>query len=188
MPSTGMLRVQTVVTGVAGSPYYLTGYFDADGAIPDSVIDRWHDFVIGDEAFPLAGTITRTDGELPIVNPQTGQIVGQVTGTGRTTVGTRNYDLAPLQTQLLVRWRTGEYIGGREIRGRTSIPLVGEASVSANGNVSQETIGSINLQAANLLSGIGGDFVVWSKKNGVWYAATSASCWEKFSVLRSRRD
>jgi hypothetical protein len=68
------------------------------------------------------------DGEVLQVDPATNQITEVHLTAGWDRDGTAAGETLPWASQGLVRWRTGVYVAGRELRGRTFIPGWTEAS------------------------------------------------------------
>jgi hypothetical protein len=128
----------------------------------------------------------RVDPEVSEVDPVTGLITGVVGVTTATDVGESSGVPVSQATMVLVRWRTGEFVAGREIRGRTFIPGIAGAAVTSGGELASANAIVFQNAADDLIanSGLG----VWSPKNGQIEVATSASIWNEFAVLRSRRD
>lgn len=192
MPTSTIRRVETIVTGVAGSPYYVVGHFTADTGTPTQVTQAWHKFVTGSTSgtasgFPV-GTVVQTQPEVQLINPVDGAVIGLEDAPPITQNGANPGPQLPRQNQLLVRWRTGNYVNRREVRGRTNLPCVLEEASTNQGEVESTVVSGINTRASELIADTNSVLVVWSKKNGLWWAAATGSCWNKFSVLRSRRD
>lgn len=183
-----MLRVRTTFGGITGTPYLSTMYFTGDdspagaaaanaavgawwGAIDNSLINGITWATEGDvDELTVAGVLTNSYGVTP------------VTGVG-TVVGA----LAPPATQALVRWRTGTFIGGRELRGRTFIPGIPTSMISA-GMPTGTLATNMNANITALLGAAGPDLAIWSKVNSTAANVDSGSLWSQFAVLRSRRD
>lgn len=187
-----MHRVQTVVTGVVGGPYYLVGYFDAAGSNAQNACAAWHLFITGGgtgtaTGFP-DGSRVETQPEVLQINPVDGAVVGLEDADGLVSIGANTSDQLPTQNQFLVRWRTGEYINRRENRGRTNLPCPFEEALTNEGRVAPAIQTALQARANTLVNNIAVRHVVWSKKNGGWSETVSASVWDQFSVLRSRRD
>lgn len=185
-----MYRVRTTVTGVAGAPYYLTGYFDSTAGTPANARDAWHNFVTqnGVPANVPASTTWTTDGQIFGVDPANGNITNVFSVTPSSTTGTSIAARLAPSSQYLFRNRTGFYSGGREVRGHFNLPfpLVGDAN--ADGTVKSTVVTSLNTRASALLALSNANYVVWSKKAGLWAEVTAMTAWEQYSVLRSRRD
>jgi hypothetical protein len=186
-----MLRVLTTWGGtMSGLPYYSNLYFEgttegeADAALA-AVIAFWQavDNRIVDNA-----TWT-VDPTVEVVSTENGQVTGLFDGTGGTGSGNDAGDPLPPNTQGLIRWRTGDYVGGREIRGRTFIPGAPEAE-NAAGVPSSSYVSQMQTAASGLLTaaaGAGG-LVIWSRTKLQPAAVVSASVWNQWATLRSRRD
>lgn len=192
MPTTPMYRVQTVVTGVAGSPYYIVGYFDSSAGGAQSASEAWHTFITGSttgtaNGFPL-GSQVRTEPEVQSVNPVDGAILGIAVAPAIVQSGANPGQRLPPSNQILVRWRTGVYIDRREVRGRTNLPCGFEEDSTADGTLPVELQLAYGVRALGLVGNEAARHVIWSKKNGAWQETTTASVWGQFSILRSRRD
>lgn len=189
MSTDPMWKIQTIVTGVAGSPYYLVGYFDTVVGTPQNAVAAWAGFTHPSSATsaPTGATYT-TGAEVLVVDPVSGDAISSVQTTPVTISGSGNITLLPPATQGLARWRTGIRAGGREIRGRTNLPLLSSGFDTGRGIPTTTYQASINTRIADLIANAQAQHVVWSKTNGVQYPSTSGSCWSQWAVLRSRRD
>lgn len=95
----------------------------------------------------------------------------------------------------LIRWRTGVYSDGREIRGRTFVAGLGDVS-DPEGNVVAGAV-TIMQNAADALLAVG-DLGVWRRprpdtsplgpRPGQFALVTGRSVWSEFALLRTRRD
>lgn len=185
-----MFRVRTVFTGLQGSPYLSTFYFH--DALPVGVTAQ--QAVTATGAFwntvdaQLANTLSwSTEADVATVDQVTGDITAStgttpVSGSGGA-VGTN----APTAMQALMRWTTGVYVGGRQMRGRTFIPGLLTSSISGNGP-SAALVTAMNTAAANLINDPTVENLVWSRKNARADLVTAGSAWTTLAVLRSRRD
>lgn len=188
MATSTMARVTTVVTGVAGSPYYLSGHFEYLEGGEDALISAWHGFTADAAGNLQAGSTWTTGPEIILINPVNGETVGVVSGDPEIVTGTNADAALPPATQLLVRWRTGVYVAGREIRGRTSIPCQLESLNTIAGRPDPSHRAAVELRAETLVDSSVNQLVVWSKKNGRHEPVEFSSVWNEWSVLRSRRD
>nr|CRY97797.1 hypothetical protein [uncultured prokaryote] len=184
-----MIRIRTVFTGVAGSPYYTNMYFDAADVAAaqdahDLVLQFWDD-IAGMRRSLLSGTV---EGVVPVINPATGDITGSYGLVEKNvSAGGDSTDPLPPATQALLTLATGVYVGGRQLQGRTFLPGFGENANAAPGVLRSEYVATINAAAYDLLN-TGPDWVVWSRKNGAFEPIQSALVSPKWSVLRSRKD
>lgn len=181
-----MLRVRTVFTGVAGSPWYSNLYFDTDDGTAEgaheSVTSMWQ----GVKALISNGVSWRVEGEVAVLQPS-GEITGLRSLTTTTGQGTGTGDILPPANQMLVQMRTAGYAGGRNVRGRCFIPgMLEGATTSGRPDTNARNIVA-SAFTSELIQGSPG-FSVWSRKNAALYAVTNVNVWTEYAVLRSRRD
>lgn len=184
-----MLRVRWIGTGGPGTPYYGAFHFggttEGEALIAVSVVE---DFWVELSAeINTALTIT-VQPEVDVVDPATGNVTGTFITPGGV-VDCAGGGALPPSNQGLIRWRTGEFVAGREIRGKTFIPLVPQEY--SNGGVPAVTYTTALQQAGNnlLSNGVGaGGLVVYSDTHNQAALVSAASPWNQFAVLRSRRD
>lgn len=183
------LRVETEITGLTGAPYLSVMNFggsnltDAQGAA-DAVRAFW--FAIRNEFH--SGNTVRVRPNVVYFNVTDGETIGNYSVTAPATVtGGASGDALPYATQGLVQWRTGVYIGGREIRGRTFIGGMTE-NQSANGHLAAASITAFQTAGAALIADTPPAFVIWSKAKATTEIVTSCSAWSSFAFLSSRRS
>ncbi len=187
MATTGMYRVQTVVTGVAGAPYYCVGYFDAAAGTAQAAASEWQVMLTGTRLLVPQGSVWTTGPEVPTVDPVTGEIVGINVVAVDPIVGTSISALAPRSSQSLISWSTGTFVGGRQIQGRTNIPCLLGNQVNGNGDIDNDWRVALQARVTALDGSPNLQHVVWSKKNGQWQPAEGVVR-TQLAVLRSRRD
>lgn len=182
-----MWRVRSVLTGVAGSPYISTFHFNdnqvsAQGAAT-AIQDFWDELasLINGEAE------VNVDGEVYQVDASSGQTVGVEATTTGSVFGTNASEPLPPANQALIRWSTGQWMQGREIRGKT---FIGALTDTVNGDGGLTTAAQTQIQSAatNLLAVGAGALQIYSRMYGAAAFVTGASVWNEFAVLRSRRD
>lgn len=184
-----MYRVRVIASGVAGGPYYLTGYFDESAGTPQAAMTAWFGLVGGSPASVPTGATVSADPEVQIIDSVTGNAVGVANITPPTAVvGTNTSTRAARATQLLLRWKTGIYNGGRLVQGRTNLPFVFTSQIGQNGSPLATTVSGAQSAINVFLSVPNTSFVVWSKTTGQFGDVISGTCWTEFAVLRSRRD
>ena len=181
-----MLRTTTVMTGIAGSPYYSSFHFEGTlQAEADAAAAATRTFWDGVSSSISSLVTINVQDEVEVVDVASGQTT-QVYQSPTTPVsGVPNTEIMPTYSQGLVRWLTGIYVGGRQLRGRTFIPGVVEA-VSSGGVPAASYIAD-TLAAANALLGTS-DFGIYSPTHGQFVLGATASVWDQWAVLRSRRD
>jgi hypothetical protein len=179
-----MIRVRVNWSGV-NEGFSVMHFGDAIGSaqVAADAVEDWLDDI---DASMALGQAMQVDTEVEEVDPATGNIlsVANVTTVGKT--GAVSGAPVPQVAQALFRWRTGQYINGREVRGRTFVPGLALAATDTQGEIASATVAGLQTAAAAFVtaSGIG----VWSPANGTFELATSASVWPEFAVMRSRRD
>ena len=185
-----MLRVTTEITGPQGAPYYTTIHFGGTTsgqatAAANAVRTFWAD--LADRLWEGMSPLVQSD--IPSIDPATGQIVEMfsvvTTAVDMNAVG----EPLPPFTQLLHRWRTGDFVAGRELRGRTFVPGIMEVD-SVNGAPTAGLLADV--QAAFDAMGTNGvpagQIVVYSPTHHVFSLVSSHTNWNQFAILRSRRD
>lgn len=175
-------------TGVAGSPAYTNLYAVAAGPSVGALLSNVNALCTG-LAPQIANAVTMTvEGDVAQIDTATRQIVGVTSGTTTTVAGSGS-GVVPLADQILVRFLTGAYIGGRQVRGRLYIPYARSAAVnSATGLVASAVSTPIQTAIGAYLTSVGPAAVVYSPKNGTAVSISSANVWNQFAVQRSRRD
>ena len=186
-----MLRISTTFTGsIPGLPYFSQHYFGGDtggeaDAANAAIVAFW---TAAEDAFTSSLTWTVST-EAEFVDEVTGQVTGVETTAGGTGIGDAAGQILSPASQGLIRWRTGVFVGGKEIRGRTFIPGPTE-DINEIGVPSSGYFPVTNGAAAGLISGssAAGNFGIWSRTHGQFAVAVTGSTWNQWAVLRSRRD
>lgn len=187
MPTSDMYRVTQVATGVAGSPYYLTGHFVASVGTAQQAADAWRALLAAGVSEYVAPMAFSAISDVETVDPATGNTTAVTAVTVAAMTFTDADQALPAATSLLIRWRTGTYIAGREVRGRTNIPRLGELD-STLGVPNSTVIALFAARIVTLLASAVAQLCVYSRKNGAWYSVATGSVWDQWAVLRSRRD
>lgn len=184
-----MYKVRARITGVAGSPYWINGFFDSTGVGAADAAVEWAKFIASaSNGLPTGWSLT-CGSEVQVVEPANGQVIDVEPIAPSTLAGTTNTPTGPRASQLLMRWKTNNYVNGRRVQGHTNIPITYTSDVGASGAVAGSTQTAWTNKINGLLTGPAGDaFVIWSRAAGEHFAVTNGSVWDQFSVLRSRRD
>lgn len=183
-----MLRVQTIFTGVAGSPYYNSLYFQG-GSLVDaqSVHDRVADFWLALGSVLSQDLSAQVQGDVEALDPNTGQVVGVFGITPRVIIGGDSGQPLPFFTQGLVQLRTGVWVNGREIRGRMFIPSPTE-NAQTTGQPSGAYRNTIQDELDDLIGGTPTQLGVYSRTHRQLEYVSAATTWTQWGSLRSRRD
>ena len=184
-----MHRVRTIFTGMSGSPYLSTMYFGSTDPLQTAqeavtAVGNFWGAIDAQLSSTLGWT---TDPEVAEVDIVTGEVAGSTATTPVSGVGALGNAVMALTTQALVRWRTGTFIAGREVRGRTFVP--GTTTLhNLAGRPGGTLVTTITTAAAALVADVNADLYIWSRKNGAIGNVTSGTVWTEYASLRSRRD
>nr|CRY97439.1 hypothetical protein [uncultured prokaryote] len=184
-----MLRVRSVMTGLAGSPFYSNLYFAGElDTEAETAADGVHDIWDGVHESIKAGLTIEVDPFVAIVDQVTGEVTGgHLVDPPDPVVCIAAADVLPMMTQLQVNLNTATYIGGRNVKGRCYIPALTEAVNDTNGRPSIGIRGGVEDLFDGVIAG-GAQLVVWSRKNGTQAYVSSNTCSTQWASLRSRRD
>lgn len=182
-----LYRVRTIFTGVQGSPWLNTLTFLETGGTPQQAVTAAGAFWGAVDVLMPSTIDWTTEADVPTLSA--GGVLEEVTTTTPATGsgGAGAGELLPRVSQGLVRWRTGTIIAGRELRGRTFVPGLADAS-NDNGTVLAASRSTINTAAAALIADANSSFGVWSKRHGVVLSTTTGTTATEFAALTSRRD
>lgn len=180
-----LIRIRTIATGVAGSPYYTNLHFVGGAAEAQQAATDVYDFWNFLRTDFKSGLSFKVDAESAIIDSATGLIVDQVPTTVAAVVGADAGDLLPPQVQGLVRLRTPTFVGGRRILGRFFLPGFTEAK-SANGQPDTPTFQRIDAAAKQLMNRAGSELCVYSPTKFTFGVVTQATAGPNWSTLRSR--
>lgn len=177
-------RQTVLLTGMPGLPGTNTHYSDPENIDPVDFTTATHDFYDSFHTNVAAALHMTVSGALDRVESTTGAVVGQDDGgPDQEVVGGNSGEFLPLSIQLLVQWRTGHFIGGREVRGRTF--LAGFVEGLNNNGVPDPALVTAVEAAANTYALA---LVVFSPTKHEWFSVSHATVWREWATLRSRRD
>ena len=185
------LRVRTSFTGVTGSPWLSTMYFLQAAGAPtqanaDAAVVKVGTYWTAIKAVMNNATSYTTLPDVAVLETD-GTLTGSFATTPQTGTGASATDALPIASQGLVRWLTGSFVSGRQLRGRTFLPALTETA-STGGVPTATVIGTINTANTALIAATDPRLAVWSKVHTTVVTVSSASVWTQFAVLRSRRD
>lgn len=186
MPS--VWQVQTVFSGRQGAPWLNTMHFlesvvsTASAAV--SAVGTFWGIIDSDMNSSITWTTVADVLELDIL---TGQPLSLVNTTPATGSGGSSNEMLPPAVQGCLRTKTGVFIAGRQVQGKVFIPGINEAR-SNNGVPDSAEISTVNTAAAGLISGTSNGWCVFSRKHHQADGIGSASMWDQWAILKSRRD
>lgn len=182
-----MFRIRTIFSGVTGSPWVSTAFFNDTVGTPQDCVDAVGTFWAAVDALMDSSVTWLTNADVETVDQTNGQVTAVTSTTPASGAGGGGALSLPIAAQGLVRWRTGDYINGREIRGRWFIPGLSTTS-NTDGVVTPASVTVIQNAATALIADPDTILNIWSRANNTARAVTSGSAWNQFAVLRSRRD
>lgn len=184
-----IIRVRSVTTGVAGSPYYTNLFFADDGtaAGADQAVDDVQSFWATAQTEMSDDLTIRVEGIVTRIDAATGNPTFTYSVGDRVIPGGNAGEMLPRMTQGLIRWNTGVFSTGRQIVGHTFVPGMVETGNTPGGEPTTALINRLQFAADTLIGGPS-VFVVWSKKAGSPAVVTNAVSRSFWAVLRSRRD
>jgi hypothetical protein len=134
-------------------------------------------------------------GTVDQIDPNNGQLTGQLAGTQQTGAGSGGTTLLPQEVQGLFRWNTGFFVAGRQLTGHTYVPAVVQGACAATGQPATTfNTAATNAITALLVTPSTTKFVIWHRPKapattgGVVGVAVQGALQQKFAVLKSRRD
>lgn len=184
-----MIRIRSVTDGLPSAPFLTTHYFETSA---ESVAQEAY-AALGDfwEAMSVAvnhNANINIDPVMFIIDP----VTGNTTGTFLATIplgyaGGNTGDALPAGVSPIMQLRTGSYLAGREVRGRTFLPGLTQDQINIQS-------GTLNETSRDYLSAIGQALVdadlgwcVWSRKNGTADTVSVVNIAQSAGMIRSRR-
>lgn len=183
-----MYRYRVTHTGIAGTPYLSTFYFRLSGTNSAAAAAAVETFFTSTATRRYDELVSQGDNVMDILSPITGTLVGyaavdtwQVSASGGGAMG-------PYANQGLLRLSTNAVVGGRRVEGKMFLPAVRQGDISNDGLPVTAYRTDYDDASSVLVANPDVDWVVWSRKNGTQESVESATTWQNFAVLRSRRD
>lgn len=144
-------------------------------------------FLAATEDRRSGGLSWSTLADVPIFNEQTGDLQAIDTVAVSSGVGTAGGDINPVATQGLLRLLTTAVVNGRLLRGRLFLPGTVEAD-NTLGAPTAAFLADYNAAGAALIADANTDWGVWSLTHGEIQPVVTASTWNRWAILTSRRD
>ena len=189
-----MIRVRANWTAPSGGPYLTTMYFDGstgtDATNAATALSNFLGAVDGSLSSLFSWSIDPT---VVFMDETNGDIVSAAAVSVASGSGAGSTDVLPRAVQLMYKWTTGEYINSRQVQGRTFIPGILEGS-NIDGTVPPVTQSTFLAFATSFLADANSTPVIWHRpsspgaSDGSAWPINGASVWNKWAVLRRRRD
>lgn len=198
-----LVRVQTVWTGVAGSPFYTNLY--AIGPLTtnngNDLATAWRVFLNSLVGTLRASMVATIDQELLEFDETTGTVTGAGTTTQLPVAFTGSGDILPASNQLLIRWSTNGIVHNRRVRGRTFLPGALESHNSGIGEPLPVLGTPVTTGLNAFMTTMAGRLRIWAQpfvadpenpsnptRPGSAHAVEGFTIAPYWAVLRSRRD
>lgn len=182
-----MLRVQVVTEFPNGGPGYNNFYLEgaeAEAAAAHAAVATLFD---GLKSVLTSQATYHVLPEIEQVDPVTGNITAVYSATEVVAAGTWGSNTSPSGTCLVLRWRTGVFVNGRELRGRSFISGLGTIA-EGSALVPSGVITDVQNAQAAYLGAAPLSASVYSPTHGQEAEIVTATCWNRFGLMRSRRD
>lgn len=183
-----MNRVRVVWTGVPGTPWYSNLYTLASAVTPPEAISRANTLISALRNNVTTAVTARIEGDVSQIESLTGQTVGVTSLPFVDLTGTSATNRLPSATQLVTQLLTGQFLNGRQVRGRFYLGGLTVGSATSVGTPTPAALAALDTAWSNyVVSNVNGA-VIWSRKNGAAVPITFVNTWEQFGQQRSRRD
>ena len=195
-----LVRVQTVWTGVGGSPYYTNLYCVGPLGTNNGndMADHWRTFLASLSGTLRSGLLAQIDPELLEFDETTGIVTGAGSTIQTQVIFSGTGDALPPSNQLLVRWVTNGIVHNRRVRGRTFLPGGLEAHNGATG-VPNSIVGTpVQSGLTAFLTSMNQRLRIWAQpfegtpenpaRPGSAHEVESFTIAPYWAILRSRRD
>jgi len=181
-------RTEVEINGLQGSPLYSRLHWDStgfDGQIgADAVANATHELWTDLAAFMHNQTVIAVMPEVALVDDSTRETTAVFITSEANIAGALSTERIASGLQLVAQHRSGQFVGGREVRGRTFIPGLTESA-----NDSGRPIGATRTAAAAA-------FDTWftghDPQGGIlsihgFFPAMNTTIWTEFGFIDSRR-
>lgn len=198
-------RVRAIWTGVAGTPYISTWWFENSVGAVGTIQAAVRTFLTGLAPHITAGIQAAIEADQSIFNPATGDLIGvESQSGGAAIIGGGATPALPPADQYVLKLATGGIVNNRRVRGRFYVPGPLVSSSSAGVPTAAATT-VLNTGAAALIvaTASAGKWCVYSRpvkaddipagsdvepRDGTIHTVQAATAWNKFGVQRRRRD
>lgn len=195
-----LARVRIALGGWDGAPGVNTLHFSpgtSDWDVQDDVDELYGDLDTLVGAFYnslVAGVTAVVESDLTIFDSETGFVTGIKNPTDAPTVYTSTSDPSKTSraTQALIRFKTGEYVDGKQIAGRMFLGPLSAVDLTTGGLMTSAAIAAYPDWFSGITSGIGARLCIWRRPTGgagapgIYADVTQVSVRQKPSFLSSR--
>jgi hypothetical protein len=181
-------RRRTTWSGAAGFTGVTTLHYWVGGESTDADIEAAavaeNTFWNGIKSYFVTSVSYTTSSTVDVLDITSGDIIDVKSVTGAGGAGSAVADALPWQTQGLIRWRTGFYLQGRQLQGKTFLPGFSE-SQNVGGVMDTTTNNGVGTLASTLLTNT--PLAVYSKKYHTAAQVTGRLVPTRWAFLSDRR-
>lgn len=183
-----MNRVRVVWTGVPGTPWYSNLYTLNSAVTPAQAKARTQTLIEGLRAYVTSAVTARIEGDVSQIESTTGQTIGVTSTPFVDIVGQSSTNRLPAATQLVTQLLTGQFLNGRQVRGRFYLGGLTIGSTDSTGRPLATALTAIDGFWSTYVQANVTGAVVWSRSTGQAVPISFVNTWEQFGQQRSRRD
>lgn len=188
-----LYRLRTDWTIPSGRAAQTVIHFESDGIVI-AFPSTWRSYLAGHRDTLASGIVAQVSSSIEEIDEATGAIQQEIVGPALDPVngngaGSGSGPVAD-STQLLLRWRTSDFVGGRRVQGRSFIPGLNRILMTG-GNVNSATVAAWQSDMSDLWTAAD-RLVVYSRpvpgRAGSAHQVSSGSVWPELAVQRRRRN
>lgn len=193
MPS--IWRVTTTWTGGRIGTGFTNLFFNASASTAQAAADAVRSFFSNSYSIGAllpSGVSLTFPSVVDVIDDNNGQLTATVPITPPAAVNGSDSTRYAALAGACVTWRTGDFVAGRRVRGRTFLVPVGGAGLQSDGTLDTTFLGFVNTAAAALIAAAP-EFVVYRRPtnaaaaNGASHVVAAATVSDKAAYLTSRR-
>lgn len=187
-------RMRVALTGFSGGPGVNT-FYATDGPTMAPLLRGFFDDL---KVFYPQEFNETVENSGDIFESTTGVHTGIWSTTTQAIVTGTSTNMHAAPAGALARWRTGTFLSGRQLVGRSFLVPLTVVAYNSSGEMDESIRLQIEGFCADLVTAAAGDLMVWQRpiaagqpggpRGGGFAAVTSASVSTKVAILRSRRD
>lgn len=187
-----MIRVRTLGTGVAGTPWYINQYFDGDLTGASAAVSAVHGFFTVLRPSIYENVTFQVQPDVVEVDPSTGKAIDAASVSSTAVVCQNTSNMVPAANNMLLRLGTAGFTRGRRIEGKLYIPGLVVANLQADGTLTAAAVTTFAADATSAFlpasPGSQPALVVWSRVGKNTHAVTAITTWSEMAILKSRRN
>lgn len=182
-----LYRVRTLLAGTAavGGGMNILHFAAAGGSAANAATAAatfWTDL----QSAMVPNVSWALDPQIDVIESTTNKLTAVDTGPATSGAGVATGEPCPFATQGRINWFTGNVVNFRQLKGKTFVP--GPSETQNNGAPLSTYITDLNAAAAALIANVNSQLVVYSVTHKLFFDTLDGLAWNKWAILRSRRD